>query len=46
MKDDNKARTSFLSGEDWEIIYEHGGQEIDRVRNVFMKILMTEPELI
>jgi hypothetical protein len=38
MKDDNITKTSFLSGEDWEIIYEHGGQDIDKVRTLFMKI--------
>ncbi len=38
MKNENTAKTSFLSGEDWEIIYEHGGSEIDKVRDVFMKI--------
>lgn len=38
MKNDHVTNASFLSGEDWEIIYEHGGEDIDKVRNLFMKI--------
>ena len=32
-------KTKGLSGEDWEIIYEHGGEEIKTLQKAFTEIL-------
>ena len=35
---DNSKKNQFLSGADWEILYEHGGEEIKEIQQLFTEI--------